>query len=103
MTQSALRDQVHPTRFRDLAVTVDFHCNSACTFCIVQEGMNNYRGVPLERFAAIVQENLYSRKYDRVLFTGGEVTLEKSLFDFVRLARDSDAFHHVRPIKRPVR
>ena len=44
-----LRDQVHPTRFRDLAVTVDFHCNSACTFCIVQEGMNNYRGVSFER------------------------------------------------------
>ena len=94
--QSALRDQVHPTRFRDLAVTVDFHCNSACTFCIVQEGMNNYRGVPLERFAAIVQDNLHSHKYDRVVFTGGEVTLEKSLFDFVRLARDSGAFQHVR-------
>ncbi len=94
--QSALRDQVHPTRFRDLAVTVDFHCNSACTFCIVQEGMNNYRGVPFDRFAAIVQDNLHSHKYDRVVFTGGEVTLEKSLFDFVRLARDSGAFHHVR-------
>jgi len=96
MTQSALRDQVHPTRFRDLAVTVDFHCNSACTFCIVQEGMNNYRGVPLDRFAAIVEDNLRSRKYDRVIFTGGEVTLEKSLFDFVRLARDSGSFRHVR-------
>ena len=72
---SAFRDQIHPTRFRDLAVTVDFHCNSACTFCIVQEGMNNYRGVPFERFVAIADENLRSQKYDRVLFTGGEVTL----------------------------
>lgn len=93
---SALRDQVHPTRFRDLAVTVDFHCNSACTFCIVQEGMNNYRGVPFERFAAIVEDNLHSRKYDRVLFTGGEVTLEKSLIQFVEHARGSGAFRHVR-------
>ncbi len=93
---SAMRDQVHPTRFSDLAVTVDFHCNSACTFCIVQEGMNNYRGVPLERFARIVDENLRSRKYDRVIFTGGEVTLEKSLVQFVELARGSGAFRHVR-------
>jgi cyclic pyranopterin phosphate synthase len=96
MTQSALRDQVHPTRFRDLAVTVDFHCNSACTFCIVQEGMNNYRGVPFERFASIVEESLRSRKYDRVIFTGGEVTLEKSLLQFVTHARTSGAFRHVR-------
>jgi MoaA/NifB/PqqE/SkfB family radical SAM enzyme len=96
MSQSALRDQVHPTRFRDLAVTVDFHCHSACTFCIVQEGMNNYRGVPFERFVAIVEENLRSRKYDRVVFTGGEVTLEKSLLDFVVHARTSGAFRHVR-------
>ena len=91
-----LRDQVHPTRFRDLAVTVDFHCNSACTFCIVQEGMNNYRGVPFERFVAIADENLRSQKYDRVIFTGGEVTLEKSLFRFVEYARTSGAFRHVR-------
>ena len=96
MTATGLRDQVHPTRFRDLAVTVDFHCNSACTFCIVQEGMNNYRGVPFERFAAITAENLRSGKYDRVIFTGGEVTLEKSLFQFVAHARDSGAFRHVR-------
>jgi cyclic pyranopterin phosphate synthase len=96
MTVSALRDQVHPTRFRDLAVTVDFHCNSACTFCIVQEGMNNYRGVPLERFVAITEENLRSGKYDRVIFTGGEVTLEKSLLQFVEHARNSGAFRHVR-------
>lgn len=92
----ALRDQVHPTRFRDLAVTVDFHCNSACTFCIVQEGMNNYRGVPFERFVAIADENLRSHKYDRVIFTGGEVTLEKSLLQFVEHARASGAFRHVR-------
>jgi len=96
MTDSALRDQVHPTRFRDLAVTVDFHCNSACTFCIVQEGMNNYRGVPFERFVAITADNLRSQKYDRVIFTGGEVTLEKSLLQFVTHARTSGAFRHVR-------
>ncbi len=96
MTKSALRDQVHPTRFRDLAVTVDFHCNSACTFCIVQEGMNNYRGVPFDRFVALSEENLRSQKYDRVIFTGGEVTLEKSLLQFVEHARSSGAFQHVR-------
>lgn len=96
MSTTALRDQVHPTRFRDLAVTVDFHCNSACTFCIVQEGMNNYRGVPFERFVALTEENRRSQKYDRVIFTGGEVTLEKGLFRFLEHARTSGAYRHVR-------
>jgi cyclic pyranopterin phosphate synthase len=86
----------HPTRFRDLAVTVEFHCNSACRFCIVQEGMNRFRGLPFERFRDIVDENLRSRKYDRVVFTGGEVTIEKGLFRFVEYARDSRSFDALR-------
>jgi MoaA/NifB/PqqE/SkfB family radical SAM enzyme len=86
----------HPTRFQDLAVTVDFHCNHACRFCIVQEGMNNYRGVGLERFAAMAAEAAVSGKYGRVIFTGGEVTLERKLFDFVAAARASKAFEHLR-------
>lgn len=88
--------QFHPTRFEDLAVTVDFHCNSACVFCIVQEGMNRYKGVPLERFAAMVEENKRSGKYQRVIFTGGEVTLEKGLAAYVRLARDAGVFRYLR-------
>lgn len=87
---------VHPTRFEDVAVTVDFHCQSACRFCIVQEGMNRYGGLPFERFQALVDENRRSRKYHRVIFTGGEVTLERRLFDFVRAARESGTFEYVR-------
>lgn len=90
------RGPFHPTRFSDVAVTVAFHCNSACRFCIVQEGMNRYQGLPLERFTALVDENLRSAKYQRVVFTGGEVTLEKNLSSYVRYARDSGAFRYLR-------
>ncbi|HEY3498536.1 MAG TPA: radical SAM protein [Polyangiaceae bacterium] len=88
--------QYHPTRFEDVAVTVDFHCNSACVFCIVQEGMNRYKGLPFERFQALIEENRRSAKYQRVIFTGGEVTLEKSLPSYVRAARDSGSFRYLR-------
>jgi molybdenum cofactor biosynthesis enzyme MoaA len=87
---------VHPTRFDEIAVTVDFHCNSACRFCIVQEGMNRYRGLELARFEKLAEENRLSRKYRRVLFTGGEVTLENRLPAFIRTARASGAFEHIR-------
>jgi cyclic pyranopterin phosphate synthase len=86
----------HPTRYEDVAVTVDFHCHSACVFCIVQEGMNRFKGLPLERFRELVAENRSSGKYQRVIFTGGEVTLEKSLGAYVREARDSGAFRYLR-------
>ncbi|MBZ0120157.1 MAG: radical SAM protein, partial [Sandaracinaceae bacterium] len=87
------RGAFHPTRFGDLAVTVDFHCQSACRFCIVREGMNHYRGVPLERFREIAIDNERSGRYERVIFTGGEVTLEARLFDFLAEARGR--FAHV--------
>lgn len=86
----------HPTRFADIAVTIDFHCNSACRFCIVQEGMNRFGGVSFDRFMTMVQENQHSRKYHRVIFTGGEVTLDKRLATFVRAAKASGSFEYIR-------
>lgn len=85
-----------PTRFEDLTVTVEFHCHSACRFCIVQEGMNYFKGVPWELFKAAVDDNAESRRYRRVTFTGGEVTMEAKLFDYVEYARASGSFEHIR-------
>lgn len=85
-----------PTRFEDLTVTVDFHCHSACRFCIVQEGLNLFRGVPFERFKKAVDDNGRAPRYRRVTFTGGEVTMEKKLIDYVEYARKHGHFEHIR-------
>lgn len=90
------KGRFEPTRFEDLTVTVDFHCHSACRFCIVQEGMNRYKGVSFERFVQAVDENGRAPRYRRVTFTGGEVTLERRLFDYVTYARTHGGFEHVR-------
>lgn len=90
------KGRFEPTRFEDLTVTVDFHCHSACRFCIVQEGMNYYKGVPFETFQKAVDDNRRHRRYRRVTFTGGEVTLEKKLFDYIACARESKSFEHIR-------
>lgn len=90
------KGRFNPTRFEDLTVTVDFHCHSACRFCIVQEGMNLFRGVSEEKLRAAVEDNVRSKRYRRICFTGGEVTLEKKLFDYVAIARASRSFEHVR-------
>lgn len=85
-----------PTRFEDLTVTVDFHCHSACRFCIVQEGMNEFRGVSEERLRQAVEDNARTKRYRRLCFTGGEVTLEKKLWHYLAIARESQSFEHIR-------
>lgn len=90
------KGRFEPTRFEDLTVTVDFHCHSACRFCIVQEGMNLFKGVSLERFKRVVDDNGSAPRYRRVTFTGGEVTLEKKLLDYVDYAREHGGFEHIR-------
>ncbi len=92
----SFKGRFEPTRFDDLTVTVDFHCHSACRFCIVQEGMNRYRGLPLARFDEVLEDNKRHRKHRRVIFTGGEVTLEPSLFTFIEHAKASGTFEHIR-------
>lgn len=90
------KGRFEPTRFEDLTVTVDFHCHSACRFCIVQEGMNLFKGVSLERWKQVVDDNGKAPRYRRVTFTGGEVTLEKKLLEYVDYAREHGGFEHIR-------
>lgn len=92
----SFKGRFEPTRFEDLTVTVDFHCHSACRFCIVQEGMNRYQGLSFARFVEAVDDNGRAPRYRRVTFTGGEVTLERRLFDYVTYARTHGGFEHVR-------
>jgi cyclic pyranopterin phosphate synthase len=90
------KGRFEPTRFEDLTVTVDFHCHSACRFCIVQEGMNYFRGLPFEKFKEAVDRNTSAPRYRRITFTGGEVTLEDSLFVYLDYAKRSGSFEHIR-------
>ncbi len=90
------KGRFEPTRFEDLAVTIDFHCHSACRFCIVQEGMNYFRGVPFDAFREAVDDNAKNSRYRRLIFTGGEVTLEPKLFDYLEYAGRAKSFDHIR-------
>jgi cyclic pyranopterin phosphate synthase len=58
--------------------------------------MNLFKGVSEETLRAAVDDNARSKRYRRICFTGGEVTLEKKLFDYVAIARESKGFEHVR-------
>ncbi|MDB5214079.1 MAG: radical domain protein, partial [Myxococcaceae bacterium] len=53
-------------------------------------------GVSEEKLREAVEDNARTRRYRRVCFTGGEVTLEKKLFDYIAIVRESKSFEHVR-------
>lgn len=90
------KGRFEPTAFEDLTVTVDFHCNSACQFCIAADAMNHFKGVPFEAFRKAVDTNVREGRYKRITFTGGEVSLEAKLFDYIDYARRSGSFEHIR-------
>src|SRR5688572_28808708 len=58
--------------------------------------MNYFNGVPFETFKRAVDDNGKAPRYRRVTFTGGEVTLEEKLFDYIDYARRSGGFDHLR-------
>src|SRR5690606_36671829 len=50
---------------------------------------------PMSRCEQVAEDNVRLRKHRRVVLTGGEVTLEKKLFDYIAVARRGN-FEHIR-------
>lgn len=77
-------------------VAFAFHCNLACTFCMVEDVLNVYEGTSLAAFRAFAERPGALAGVERVIFSGGEVTLAKNLLDYVRFARSLPGIRHVR-------
>ncbi len=77
-------------------VTFAFHCNIACTFCMVEDVLNVFEGTSLDAFKRHIEERGVPKGLRRVIFSGGEVTLSKQLVDYVRFARSLPGVEHVR-------
>ncbi|MBK7859923.1 MAG: radical SAM protein [Archangiaceae bacterium] len=79
-----------------LLATFGFHCNLACTFCMVEDVLGVYRGADLKAFRAFLENPTAMRDIRRVSLSGGEATMEKELVEYVRLARRAPGVEHVR-------
>ena len=97
-----LRDShgdVFPSHFvseQNLLVAFGFHCNLACTFCMVEDSLGVEEGVTLEAFRELARDVDATRAVRRVMLSGGEATLEKDLFEYVEVARSIAGVEHVR-------
>lgn len=81
---------------RSVLVTFGFRCNLACTFCMVEDVLDHYRGASLETMRERLRDPAFMRGASRVVLSGGEATLEDDLADYVRAARELPQVRHVR-------
>jgi cyclic pyranopterin phosphate synthase len=77
-------------------VSFAFHCNVACTFCMVEDALGRLGGTTLDRFRAFARGPNPLGGATRVVFSGGEVTLAKDLLAYVEVARSIPGVEHVR-------
>jgi cyclic pyranopterin phosphate synthase len=77
-------------------VTFAFHCNIACTFCMVEDVLTVLPGTSLEEFRSAVADRTKLEGVSRIIFSGGEVTLSKQLPAYAELARSLPGIEHVR-------
>ena len=79
-----------------LMVTFAFHCNLACTFCMVEDALNVMPGTSLAEFKKTMQDPARLAGVSRIVFSGGEVTLSKQLPAYAAFARTLPGIRHVR-------
>lgn len=81
-----------------LVITFAFHCNLACTFCMVEDALKEaYPGVSLERFRDMIERrDPMLNGMRRLVLSGGEVTTTRKLPEYVAVARSMPGIEHVR-------
>jgi pyruvate-formate lyase-activating enzyme len=95
-SEPALPPPAHPWWSDSFMVTFAFRCNIACTFCMVEDILDVFEGTSLETFQRFAARPEGLKGARRVIFSGGEVTLDDRLIDYVRVARAIPGVEHVR-------
>jgi len=82
---------------RELLLSFAFRCNLACRFCYVEDGLGGkFRGVDLDEARRLLADPRLTAGVTRIILSGGEVTLDKQLGEYVALARAVPSVEHVR-------
>jgi len=81
---------------RSQTLALSFCCNNRCRMCLVEQMRGVVPAMGFERFKEHVDENRRTRQFDRLILSGAEVTLADDLPRYVRYARESGAYAHLR-------
>lgn len=83
-------------RSDSLVVAFGFKCNLACSFCLIEDMLDERSGTSLDAFRAFAADAEAMQGIDRIIFSGGEATLERDLAEYVAVARSTPGIRHVR-------
>ncbi len=86
----------HFTSTKNVLVAFAFKCNLACTFCMVEDSLGVKAGVSLDVFRTFATSAEATRDVRRIVLSGGEVTLDDSLLEYIAVARTIAGVRHVR-------
>jgi MoaA/NifB/PqqE/SkfB family radical SAM enzyme len=78
-----------------VSMTMEFRCNLRCVHCMIEGTMDRLVPESSERFDALLAENARHRRWQGLILTGSEITLNRDLPELARRAR-SAGFAHVR-------
>ncbi|MDD3032349.1 MAG: radical SAM protein [Candidatus Pacebacteria bacterium] len=69
-----------------LDIKLGYTCNNLCKFCIQGNKRDLYENQSKEEIKKITKQG--SGKYERIVFTGGEVTIRNDIFELVKFAKE---------------
>jgi pyruvate-formate lyase-activating enzyme len=81
---------------RTQTVATSFACNNRCRTCLIAGLRNTAAPMDREEFRRHVDENAETRLFDRLVLSGGEVTLDAAFLENARYARQRGHFRHIR-------
>lgn len=80
---------------RYVSLTMEFRCNLKCVHCMIEDTMDELAPQPMEQFMSLLEHNATHQQWDGLILTGSEITLNRDLPEWARMARQH-GFKHVR-------
>lgn len=82
-------NQIFRDHTRYVSITMEFRCNLKCVHCMIEGTMDVLRPGDEMQFQSILDEQARSKKWEGLILTGSEITLNRELPQMSSRARDA--------------
>lgn len=81
---------------KDVIMCIHFPCDLKCTDCWIDGFRTKLKPLTFDEFKLKIDDIVKNNQFNRVILSGGEVTLKKDIANYVRYARQYPSIKHVR-------
>jgi len=83
-------------RRRDVCFCIETTCNFKCPHCWHDSFRSRMEPISFSEYKRILLEDVKIQKYDRVVLSGAEATLNKDIIKFIRFAKEIEHIKNIR-------